>query len=108
MQFPIIFSYLSTGDLLSFVSYEIINEVVKEFAGQVVRHTVDDKVHCHMTLIKTDDWLDEFIARNRGHFAPAFIGQRSMLYCSGITTKWRRGLRRDQGRDKFHTKYLTI
>ena len=34
------------------------------------------------------------IARNRGHFAPVFIGQRSMLYCSGIKTKWRRGLRR--------------
>ena len=51
---------------------------------------------------------DSNIARNRGHFAPAFIGQRSMLYCSGIKTKWRRGLRRDQWRDKFHTKYLTI
>ena len=34
------------------------------------------------------------IARNRGHFASVFIGQRSMLYCSGIKTKWRRGLRR--------------
>ena len=63
MQFPIIFSYLSTGDLLSFVSYEIIDEVVKEFGGQVVRHTVDDKVHSHVTLIKADDWLDEFIWR---------------------------------------------
>ena len=60
------------------------------------------------------NWYDYYsvktlvIARNRGHFAPAFIGQRSMLYCSGIKTKWRRGLRRDQGRDKFHAKYLTI
>ena len=60
MQFPIIFSYLSR-DLLSSVSYEVINEVVKEFAGQLLRHTVDDKVHSHMTLIKADDWLDEFI-----------------------------------------------
>ena len=34
------------------------------------------------------------VATNLGHFAPAFIGQRSMLYCSGIKTKWRRGLRR--------------
>ena len=61
MQFPIIFSYLSRGDLLSSVSYEVINEVVKEFAGQLLRHTVDDKVHSHMTLIKADDWLVEFI-----------------------------------------------
>ena len=48
------------------------------------------------------------IARNRGHFAPAFIGQWSMLYCSGIKTKWMLGLRRDRGRDKFDTKYWTI
>ena len=58
---PIIFSYLSRGDPLSVVSYEIINEVVKEFAGQVVRHAVDDIIHNHMTLIKADDWLNEFI-----------------------------------------------
>ena len=38
--------------------------------------------------------INKTIARNRGHFAPAFIGQRSMLYCNGIKTKWRRGLRR--------------
>ena len=45
------------------------------------------------------------IARNRGHFAPTFIGQRSILYCSRIKTKWRPGRRGDQGRDKFHIKY---
>ena len=58
---PIIFSYLSRGDPLSLVSYEIIDEVVKEFAGQVLRHAVDEIVHNHMTLIKADDWLNEFI-----------------------------------------------
>ena len=42
----------------------------------------------------TKSSMEVSIARNRGHFAPAFIGQRSMLYCSGIKTKWRRGLRR--------------
>ena len=57
----IIFSYLSRGDPLSLVSYEIIDEVVKQFAAQVVRLTVDDIVHNHMTLIKADDWLNEFI-----------------------------------------------
>ena len=61
IQCPVIFSYLSRGDSLSLVSYEIINEVLKEFAGQVVRLTVDDIVHNHMTLIKADDWLNEFI-----------------------------------------------
>ena len=45
-----------------------------------------------MDAYREIDWLN--IARNRGHFAPAFIGQRSMLYCSGIKTKCRRGLRR--------------
>ena len=61
MQCPVIFSYLSRGDPLSLVSYEIIDEVVKEFAYQVVRLTVDDIVHNHMTLMKADDWLNEFI-----------------------------------------------
>lgn len=54
-------SDLSRGNPLSLVSYEIIDEVVKEFAGQVVRLTVDDIVHNHMTLIKADDWLNDFI-----------------------------------------------
>ena len=61
MQCPVIFSYLSRGDSLCLVSYEIVNEVLKEFAGQVVRLTVDDIVRNHMTLIKADDWLSEFI-----------------------------------------------
>ena len=61
MHCPIIFSYLSSGDPLSLVSYEIINEVVKEFAGQVIRHAVNDIVQNHMTFIKAEDWLDEFI-----------------------------------------------
>ena len=42
------------------MSYEIINEVVKEFAGNVVRYVVDDIVHNHMTVIKADDWLIDF------------------------------------------------
>ena len=61
MQCPVIFSYLSRRDPLSLVSYEIINEVLKEFAGKVLRLAVDDIVHNHMTLIKADDWLNEFI-----------------------------------------------
>ena len=61
MQCRVIFSYLSRGDSLSRVSYEIVNEVLKEFAGQFLRLTVNDIVHNHMTLIKADDWLNEFI-----------------------------------------------
>ncbi|XP_074634884.1 uncharacterized protein LOC141893389 [Acropora palmata] len=36
-------SYLSRGDPLSLVSYHIINEFLKEFAGQVGRYAVDDR-----------------------------------------------------------------
>ena len=61
MRCPVTFSYLSRGDPLSLVSYEIVNEVLKEFAGQVVPLTVNDIVHNHMTLIRADDWLNEFI-----------------------------------------------
>ena len=43
------------------MSYHIINEFVKEFAGQVERYAVDDMVHNHMILTEADDWLDDFI-----------------------------------------------
>lgn len=43
------------------VSYHIINEFLKEFAGQVERYAVDDVVHNHMTLNEADDWLDDLI-----------------------------------------------
>lgn len=61
MQCSIIFQLLSRGDPLSLVSYHIINEFLKEFAGQVERYAVDDVVHNHMTLNEADDWLDDFI-----------------------------------------------
>lgn len=54
-------SDLSREDPLLKVSFDIVNEVVKEFTSQVVHSTVEEIVHSHMTLIKTGDWLDNFI-----------------------------------------------
>ena len=53
-----------------------------------------DNTQFYADHLKSNSDNQRHIARNRGHFAPVFIGQRSMLYCSGIKTKWRRGLRR--------------
>ena len=52
---------MSRGDPLLKVSANIVNEVVKESATQIVRSMVDEVVRGHMTVIKTGDWLEELI-----------------------------------------------
>lgn len=39
----------------------IVNEVVKESTTQLVRSAVDELVIGHMTVIKSGDWLEDFI-----------------------------------------------
>ena len=45
------------------MSADIVNEIVKESASQIVRSTVDEMVQDHMAVIKTGDWLEEFILK---------------------------------------------
>ena len=54
-------SSLSRGDPLLKVSADIVNEVVKESATQIIRSMVDEVVRGHMTVIKTSDWLEDLI-----------------------------------------------
>jgi len=54
-------SSLSRGDPLLKVSADIVNEIVKESVSQIVRSTVDEMVQGHMAVIKTGDWLQDFI-----------------------------------------------
>ena len=39
----------------------IVNEVVKESTTQLVHSAVDEMVIGHMTVIKSGDWLEDFI-----------------------------------------------
>ena len=43
------------------MSSDIVNEIVKESASQIVHSTVDEIVRGHMTAIKSDDWLEDLI-----------------------------------------------
>ena len=43
------------------MSADIVNEIVKESASQIVRSTIDEMEQDHMAVIKTGDWLEEFI-----------------------------------------------
>lgn len=49
------------GDPLLKVLSGIVNDVVKQSASQIVRSTIDEMVQSHMAVIKTGDWLEEFI-----------------------------------------------
>jgi len=54
-------SSLCRGDPLLKVCDNIINEVVKESTAQLVRSSVDELVVSHMAVIKSGDWLEDFI-----------------------------------------------
>ncbi|KAJ7333080.1 hypothetical protein OS493_018252 [Desmophyllum pertusum] len=54
-------SSLSRRDPLFTVCDDIVNEVVKESTAQLVRSAVDELVLGHMTVIKSGDWLEDFI-----------------------------------------------
>jgi len=60
-SFFLLHSSLSRRDPLVKVCDNIVNEVVKEFSAQLVRSSVDEVVVGHMAVIKSGDWLDDFI-----------------------------------------------
>ena len=51
----------------------IIGEVVQEFAGQVVRSVVEEKVVGHMVVIKAGDWLEDFILETIEPMIPVVV-----------------------------------
>lgn len=53
----------------------IIGEVVQEFAGQVVRSVVEEKVVGHMAVIKAGDWLEDFILETIEPMIPVVVSE---------------------------------
>ena len=60
-NFFFLHSSLSRRDPLVKVCDNIINEVVKESAAQLVRSAVDEVVVGHMAVVRSGDWLEDFI-----------------------------------------------
>ena len=56
------------------MSADIVNEVVKESATQIIQSVVDEMVRDHMTVIKTGDWLEDFILEAIGPMLPRVVG----------------------------------
>lgn len=67
-------SSLSRRDPAVRVSADIVNEVVKESATQIIQSIVDEMVRDHMTVIKTGDWLEDFILEVIGPMLPRVVG----------------------------------
>ena len=67
-------SSLSRRDHVLRVSADIVNEVVKESATQIIQSVVDEMVKDHMTIIKTDDWLEDFMLEAIGPMPPRVVG----------------------------------
>ena len=67
-------SSLSRRDPAVRVSADIVNEVVKESATQIIQSVVDEVVRDHMTVIKTGDWLEDFILEAIGPMLPRVVG----------------------------------
>lgn len=66
-------SSLSRRDPAVRVSADIVNEVVKESATQIIQSIVDEMVRDHMTVIKTGDWLEDFILEAIGPMLPRVV-----------------------------------
>ena len=56
------------------MSTDIIHEVVRESASQLVHATVDEMVQGHMTVIRAGDWLDDFILEAITPMLPRVVG----------------------------------
>ena len=64
----------------------IINEVVKESATQLVRSVVDEVVVGHMAVIRSGDWLEDFILETIQPMLPRVVREfLSSVYASWVT-----------------------
>ena len=57
------------------MSADIVNEVVKESTTQIIQSVVDEMVRDHMTLIKSGDWLEDFILEPIAPMIPRVVGK---------------------------------
>ena len=62
------------------MSTDIINEVVREFASQLVHDTVDKMVQGHITVIRAGDWLEDFILEAITPMLPRVVGSFFFFY----------------------------
>ena len=85
------------------VSYHIINEFVKKFAGQLVRYAVDDIVHNHLTLIQADDWLDEFVLEGAAPMVQTVVRTRFniLLIVNYVLLYLKKGLHKSVSQHHF-------
>lgn len=64
----------------------IINEVVKESTAQLVRSSVDELVVGHMAVIKSGDWLEDFILETIQPMLPRVVREfLCAVYASELT-----------------------
>ena len=64
----------------------IINEVVKESTAQLVRSSVDELVVSHMAVIKSGDWLEDFILETIQPMLPRVVREfLCAVYASELT-----------------------
>ena len=78
---------MSRRDPLVKVCGNIINEVVKESTTQLVRSAVDELVVGHMAVIKSTDWLEDFILETIQPMLPRVVREfLSFIYASTTTT----------------------
>ena len=70
----------------------IINEVVKESTAQVVRSSLDEVVVSHMAVIKSGDWLEDFIVETIQPMLPRVVREfLCAVYASELTMAIFRG-----------------
>ena len=83
----------SRRDPLVKVCDNIINEVVKESTAQLVHSAVDEVVVGHMAVIKSGDWLEDFILETIQPMLPRVVGEYlSSVYASEVTCNGRHKL----------------
>ena len=74
-NFFFLHSSLSRQDPLVKVCDNIINEVVKESAAQLVRSAVDEVVVGHMAVVRSGDWLEDFILETIQPMLPRVVSE---------------------------------
>ena len=86
--FFLLHSSLSRRDPLVKVCDNIINEVVKESTAQLVHSAVDEVVVGHMAVIKSRDWLEDFILETIQPMLPRVVREflSTEFTCNGPFT----------------------
>ena len=75
---------MSRRDPLVKVCDNIINEVVKESTTQLVHSAVDEMVVGHMAVVRSGDWLEDFILETIQPMLPRVVRLRFLIYCVSL------------------------